>query len=131
MSESVVQRKVAKLIQQEIGDILRKTDIAASGVLITVTVVRVTKDLSIAKVYLSTLPDSRLQETVDSLNENAWDIRYQLAARIKNKMRKMPELRFYIDDSFAEAEKIDQIFQDIDIPPAEDEDQAVWIFPFS
>ena len=48
MSESVVQRKVAKLIQQEIGDILRKTDIAASGVLITVTVVRVTKDLSIA-----------------------------------------------------------------------------------
>ena len=125
MSESVVQRKVAKLIQQEIGDILRKTDIAASGVLITVTVVRVTKDLSIAKVYLSTLPDNRLQETVDSLNENTWDIRYQLAARIKNKMRKMPELRFYIDDSFAEAEKIDQIFQDKEIPPAEDEDQAV------
>lgn len=121
MSESVVQKRTAKLIQQELADILSRELTYLSGALLTVSQVRVPPDLGLAKVYVSVLPDTRLEEAATTLNENAWEIRRALSQRIRNKLRKMPELRFYADDSYKEAERINRLLDEIDVP--EDEDQ--------
>ncbi|MEM6342278.1 MAG: 30S ribosome-binding factor RbfA [Bacteroidota bacterium] len=123
MSETIVQKKVASLIQLELSEILSRQLTYVPGILLTVTVVRVVPDLSLAKVYISTLPDSKIEETVKALRENNWEVRYALGQRIRNKVRKIPELIFYVDDSFAEAERINKIMEDLEIPEA-DPDEA-------
>ncbi|MDP5171020.1 MAG: ribosome-binding factor A, partial [Bacteroidia bacterium] len=75
-------------------------------------------------VYISAFPDNKLKETVDDLNERNWEIRHALAARIKNKVRKIPDIRFYADDSFAEADKINSLIDTLEIQPADEEDEA-------
>ncbi len=111
MSESVVQKKLAKLILQEVSHLLAFEVKIAPGSMITLSVVRVTGDLSIAKIYVTVLPDKDREEIVEALNERDWEIRKALAARIRNKVRKIPELRFYYDDSFDEARKIDELLK--------------------
>ncbi len=118
MSESIVQKKLARLIQEEMAAILMQGKYVSGGML-TVSQVRVTGDLSLAKIYVSIFPDSLLESAVESLNGNHWELRKLLSARIRNKMRKMPELRFYADDSFREADRIEQLFKDL-----KDEDPA-------
>ncbi|MEM7374475.1 MAG: 30S ribosome-binding factor RbfA [Bacteroidota bacterium] len=113
MSESIVQKKLAKLILQQLGEIIRLTFDGGKGVMITVSLVRVTADLSLAKVYVSVLPDKRLDEISEALNEDAWRLRKELAKRIRNKVRKIPDLRFYSDDSFIHAERIDSLLNQI------------------
>lgn len=121
MSETIVQKKIGKLIQKEISEILQRGGYV-SNVMITVSVVRMSPDLGLAKIYLTVFPDAQLQSTVDLLNESAWKVRKQLGGRIRNKIRKIPEIRFYVDDSFIEAEKIDKILSELDIQSA-DEDE--------
>lgn len=121
MGESIVQKKVAKLVQQELGEYFSHVKNYVPGAFTTISVVRVPADLSLAKVYVSVLPDSRLQEVAEVLNENAWEIRLGLAQRIKNKVKKIPELRFFADDSFKEAERINQMLDEIET--SEDSDQ--------
>ena len=113
MSESNVQRKLSKLIKVELSEILSRELIYIKGALLTLTIVKVTGDLSIAKVYISVLPDEKLGEMVELLNENNWEVRKALAAKIRNKVKKIPELRFYIDDSNQYAERIDDILKDL------------------
>lgn len=113
MSESIVQKKLGKLIQQELGTILGRNEILSQGRILTISVVRITRDLGLAKIYVSVLPDNALNEVVDALNKKVWDIRYQLAGRIRNKIRKIPELHFYADDSFQEAERINKLLDSL------------------
>ncbi|MCI4670195.1 MAG: 30S ribosome-binding factor RbfA [Bacteroidia bacterium] len=109
MAETKVQKKVSKLIQQELSEILQLKQVYMNGVMVTVSQVKVPADFSLSKVYVSVLPDSKLEELVGILNENSWEIRKSLAARIKNKIRKIPELQFYEDDSFKEADRISRL----------------------
>lgn len=113
MSETIVQKKLNKLINQELGGLIVLNSPYISGGLLTISVVRITKDLSLAKVYISVLPESKMEDTITSLNENAWEIRFELGKRIRNKVRKIPELRFYADDSYKEAEKINKLLDQI------------------
>jgi len=112
MADSIVQKKLAKLIQQEVSEILNQSTYIPNAML-TVSVVRITGDLSIAKVYVSCFPDHKLQEAADTLNQHAWEIRKQLAQKIKNKVRKIPELRFYPDNTLQEAERIEDLLNQI------------------
>jgi len=112
MEESIVQKKLAKLIQKEVSDIVMQGKYL-QGVMLTVSLVRVTADLSLAKIYVSCFPDQRLEEAATQLNESAWEIRKGLASRIKNKVRKIPELRFYADDTLQEVEKIEELLDKI------------------
>jgi ribosome-binding factor A len=107
--ESHVQKKVARLVQEEVSMILSGPINYFEGALLTVSGVHMTGDLGIAKIHVSILPDRRLQEAVDTLNENSWEVRKALSAKIKNKLRKMPELRFYGDDSWKAVERLDEI----------------------
>jgi len=121
MGESIVQKKTARLIQQELSQILTRDLNYLPGTLLTLSVVRVPADLALAKVYISVLPGNQLEKAADTLNENAWEIRHALAKRIRNKMRKIPELRFFADDSFQEADRINDLLEKLNIPPEEKE----------
>lgn len=97
------------LLQADLVDILqgeiRKNGI--SNLIITVSKVSITTDLSIAKVYLSIFPTERGGELLKAIQSNAPLIKHDLSQRVKNQLRKVPNLIFYIDDSLDYIEKID------------------------
>ncbi|NQY08011.1 MAG: 30S ribosome-binding factor RbfA [Flavobacteriales bacterium] len=110
---SVKQNKVSRLIHKEVGKIfnLQARDLFG-GRFITVTVVRMSPDLSVAKIYLSLLGSKDTEGTLELINSTKSKIRHLLALETKNQMRKIPELIFYIDDSFDYAENIDRLLND-------------------
>lgn len=121
MAESIVQKKLSRLILEELSQMFAAAQRGKLEVLLTVSQVHVTGDLSLAKVYVSTFPDAKLEETIKDLNGRDWEIRHALAAKIRNKVRKIPELRFYADDSFSEASRINQLIEQLDIQPDDEE----------
>ena len=107
--DSTRQSKIARLIQKELGDIFLKMTKETRGVLVSVSIVRVSPDLGIAKAYLSVFPSAKGEEIVDTLNKNSKSIRYELGNRVRHQLRIIPELRFYIDDSLDYIENIDNL----------------------
>ena len=124
MQETVLQRKVAKLIQLEVSKILQQQGHLNMGKMITVSEVRVTKDIEMAKIYASIFPDIEAEAVIAFLNKNNWEVRKLLAAEIRHQVRQIPALYFYLDNSLAEAEKMDKLFADLNIPPAEQEEAS-------
>lgn len=109
--ESTRQAKIARLIQKELSEIFRQETAKMRGVLISVSAVRVTPDLSIARAYLSVFPSEKSQEVIDSVNASAKTIRYELAQKVRFQLRKTPELAFYLDDSLDYIENIDHLLE--------------------
>ena len=107
-TEGIRQKKVATLLQKEISTLLQKDAQNGNlGVVITITAVKVTVDLSIAKVHLSMFPTKNMKQILESINQNKQKIRYDLGKRMRHQMRTIPELIFYNDDSFDYIEKIE------------------------
>lgn len=110
--DSIRQNKIARLLQKEIGDIFQKEGKNyTSGKMITVTVIRISPDLSYAKIYISVFPSAKSEELIASLNHNARSIRHFLAQRIRFQMRKVPEIVFFQDDSHDYAQRIDDLLE--------------------
>ena len=107
--ESKRQAKIARLIQKELSEIFRRQTSALGGVLVSVSQVRVTPDLSIAKAYLSIFPPERSAEILQNIKNQAKTVRYELAQNVKEILRKCPELQFYLDDSLDYIENIDRL----------------------
>ena len=105
------QSKISRLLQKDLSDIFLNETRKTHGVLISVSVVRVSPDLSVAKVYLSIFPSEKAQEILDSIRLNARNIRYELAQRIRFQLRKTPELSFFLDDSLDYIENIDMLLK--------------------
>ncbi len=106
------QLKVSRLIQKELGDIFQKETRTLFGkALITVTQVRVSPDLSVAKVYVSlfNVPDTKV--LLKLIQENTKDIRMKLSDRIRKQVRIIPNLVFYLDDSLDYALRIDELLK--------------------
>lgn len=102
------QKKIAGVIQKDLAEILQHAaKDGMKGVIISVTKVIVTTDLSQAKVYISVFPQLKRDVIVQGINENRSSIRYELAQRTRNQLRRMPDLHFYIDDSLDYIEDID------------------------
>ncbi len=116
MSETVVQKKISRLVQKELSEIIRLGSSYSMGTMVTISIVRITADLGLAKVYVSVFPEDKLLPVVDHLNANVWEIRKSLAQRIRNKLRKMPEVAFYADDTLQEVERMEKILKDLNIP---------------
>jgi len=106
--ESQRQKKIASVLQRDLVEVLQGavTQGGMKGILISVTKVNVTVDLSIAKVYLSIFPIDKGAELLEGIQSNAPLIKHELSQRTKHQLRRMPQLIFYIDDSL---EYIDQI----------------------
>lgn len=109
--ETTRQNRIARLLQKELSEIFLGETRKTHGILISVSTVRVSPDLSIAKVYLSIFPSEKAQEILSSIQNTAKQIRYNLAQRVRQQLRKTPELSFYIDDSLDYIEKIDSLLQ--------------------
>lgn len=103
------QSKIARMLQKELSEIFRRQTAALGGVLVTVSAVRISPDLSIARVYLSIFPAAKGQEILDNINRQAKTVRYELAQAVRQLLRKCPELHFYLDDSLDYIENIDRL----------------------
>ena len=109
---STRQNKISRLVQREMADILLKMNKAQfSGKLISVTVVRVTKDLGIARVYLSIFPSEFANEILEEIRLNSKHIRGDLGRKVGKSLRVIPDLEFYIDDSLDYIENIDNLLK--------------------
>ena len=108
--ETPRQKKIGTVLQQEIAALLqnaiRKGNV--SNLMISVTKVNVTSDLSIAKVYLSIFPNNLASSYFENLKENRSQLRHDLSQKMKNQLRRIPELHFYLDDSLDYIEAIEK-----------------------
>lgn len=109
---STRQNKISKLIYREMADILlRLNKTKFSGKLISVTVVRVTKDLAIARIYLSIFPSEFSQEILNEIELNNKQLRGELGRKLGKNLRVIPELQFYIDDSLDYIDNINRLIK--------------------
>jgi ribosome-binding factor A len=107
--ETTRQNKIARLIQKELSEIFMLQTKGMHGVLISVSVVRMSPDMSIARAYLSVFPSNKGKEIIKNINDNSKSIRYELGQRVRHQLRIIPELRFFIDDSLDYIENIDHL----------------------
>ena len=111
--ESTRQNKVSRLLQKDLGELFQKEGRNLFGnSMITVTKVNVTKDLSIAKVYLSLFATDDKQKLLDSIRRHTGEFRYKLGRRIGKQVRIIPELQFFLDDSLDYIENIEKLLDD-------------------
>ena len=109
--ESTRLQKIGRLIQKELGDIFLLQTKAMHGILISVSEVRVSADLGIAKAYLSVFPSEKGKEMIKIITANTKAIRYDLGQRVRLQLRKIPELQFFLDESIDYLENIDKLLK--------------------
>ena len=116
--ESNRQKKIASVLQQDLVDVLQNaaTQGGMRGIIISVTKVKVTVDLSIAKVNLSIFPVDKREELLEGIKSNSALIKHELAQRTKHQLRRMPSLEFFIDDSLEYIDNIDRSLKGLDNP---------------
>ncbi len=112
--ESKRQQKFAGVIQQDLAAIFQREGINyLPNTLITITKVRVTPDLAIARVFLSFFNNTNTPLALQTIKSHANEIRYKLGARIKDQVRIIPQLEFFVDDTSEYVERMDKIFDKI------------------
>ena len=115
MKETTRQSKVAKQIQKDISEIILKNGNSwVPGKLVTVTVVKITPDLGLAKVYVSIFPSTQAQDAVNLLDNHHNFIRNELGKKLRHQLKKVPELNFYLDDSLDYIDNIDNLLKSND-----------------
>lgn len=107
--ETTRQNKIARLLQKELSDIFLLQTKATHGTLISVSAVRISPDLSVARAYLSVFPPEKAEEIVKNINANMRSIRYELGTRVRYQLRIIPELKFFVDDSLDYIDHIDEL----------------------
>ena len=105
------QNRISRLLQKELASIFQSQTRMLHGVLVSVTRVKVSPDLSICTAYLSIFPSDKAEELLNNINANDNTIRYELGQRTHNQLRIIPELRFFIDDSRDYLDRIDHLLK--------------------
>ena len=109
------QNRIARLLQKELSTIFqsqtRMMHGMMHGVMVSVTRVRISPDLSICTAYLSIFPSEKADEIISNINANNKTIRYELGTRVRNQLRIVPELRFFVDDSLDYIDHIDELLK--------------------
>lgn len=116
--ESNRQKKVAGVLQKDLAEVLQAAlrDSGTTGIIISVSKVKVPTDLSTAKVYLSVFPNDKAPSILKEIEEINPIIRHQISQRTRHQLRRMPELTFYIDDSLEYIDGIDRSLKGTDNP---------------
>ena len=110
--ESTRQKKVSRLIQKELADIfLKRGNEFAHGKLVSITRVRVSPDLSFAKVYISIFPATNQEDILNSLEDHISKFRFDLGHKVRSQLRIVPDIAFHIDDSLDYIDKIDKLLK--------------------
>ena len=105
------QNRIARLLQKELASIFQSQTRAIHGVLVSVTRTKVSPDLGICTAYLSIFPSDKAEELLKNITANEKTMRYDLGQRVRNQLRIIPELRFFIDDSLDYIERIDELLK--------------------
>ena len=109
--ETTRQHKIARLIQKDLSDIFLKYARNLSGVLISVSEVRISPDLAIAHVYLSIFPESRAHDVMESIESDKGHIRGEMGSLERHQLRIIPELHFHLDETIERMERIDELLK--------------------
>lgn len=105
------QNRISRLLQKELAEIFQSQTRQMHGVLVSVTRVRISPDLSICTAYLSIFPSEKGDEILNNITYNEKAIRYELGQRVRNQLRIIPDLRFFIDDSLDYIDRIDELLK--------------------
>ena len=103
------QNRIARMLQKELAEIFQSQTRMMRGVMVSVTRTKISPDLSICTAYLSIFPSEKAEELLANIQRNEKTVRYELGRRIRNQVRIIPELRFFIDDSLDYLERIDSL----------------------
>jgi len=110
--ETTRQQRIARLLQKELAGIFqRDTQALGHGVLVSVTNVRISPDLSVARVYLSIFPSEKGEEILENIRATAPSVRYKLGNIVRHQLRIIPELNFFLDDSLDYIDHIDELLK--------------------
>jgi ribosome-binding factor A len=110
--ESTRQKKVSRLIQKEVADIfLKKGSELARGKMVSVTKVRVSPDLSFAKIYISIYPSNGQDNLLKAVQDHSPRIRFEMGQKVRRQLRIVPEIAFFIDDSLDYIDNIDRLLK--------------------
>jgi len=111
--DSTRLQKVSRLLQRDLGTIFQQESRNMfNGIMITVTKVNISPDLSVAKVYLSLFATSDKEEMINAIRGHAREIRFKLGQKIGKQVRVIPELQFYLDDSLDYIEHIEKLLDE-------------------
>ncbi|MCQ2258198.1 MAG: 30S ribosome-binding factor RbfA [Bacteroidaceae bacterium] len=109
--ETTRQNKIARLIQKDLSNIFQAQTRQTRNILVSVSVVRISPDLSVAKAYLSIFPSEKAAEILKNINDHAPEIRYELGNLERHQLRIIPELKFFLDDSLDYVDNIDRLLK--------------------
>jgi ribosome-binding factor A len=119
---SIRTEKLASVIKKDLGEIIQR-NFQPSGTFITITQVRMTDDLSIAKIYLSVMAPGRDEEPIyQMIDERQDEIRFKLASKIRHQVRRIPELLFFHDDTAEYVNKIQNLFSETELRDDDNDD---------
>ena len=110
--ETTRQNKIARLIQKDLSNIFQAQTRQTRGILVSVSVVRISPDLSVAKAYLSIFPSERAAEILENINAHASQIRFEMGKLQRHQLRIIPELEFFLDDSLDYLDNIDRLLNE-------------------
>jgi len=114
MQEGKRQKQVGSLLNEELNAIFQRLGLGMiDGGMISITSVKITPDLLEARIYLSLFQVKDADSTLKKIEERGWEIKRELTARVAKQLRRMPELRFYIDDTLDHVFKMEELFKKI------------------
>ena len=119
--ETTRQQKISRMLQKELGEIFLLYARELQGTLITVTSVRISPDLGIARTHLSIFPSNKSAEVLEKVNADSKAIRFDLGKRVRHQLRIVPELFFHVDDSLDYLENIDNLLKSDPLRPLSEE----------
>lgn len=105
------QNKISRLIQKELSQIFEEQTRQMRGVLVSVTNVRISPDMSICRAYISVFPSEKSDDILNNINENHKTVRFELGKRVGKQLRIIPELKFFLDDSLDYIDNIDKLLK--------------------
>jgi ribosome-binding factor A len=125
MQEGKRQRQVAGVIQEELNDIFRRLALnMIDGGMLSISTIKVTPDLLEARIYLSLFQVKDPEDAMKKIENRAWEIKRELAERVKHQLRRIPVLHFYRDDTLDHVFKMEELFKQIkeEKPPTSEEE---------
>ena len=124
MEEGKRQKQIAGMLQEELTKIFQRLNLSMSdGGMVSISSVKVTPDLLECRIYLSLFQVKDAKETMKNIEDRAWEIKKNLAAEVKRQLRRIPELRFYHDDTLDHVFKMETLLNGLQISPETDSDK--------
>lgn len=122
MKEGKRQKQVSGLIQEEINLIFQRLGLnMINGGMVSISSVKITPDLLEARIYLSVFNAADNKSVLKKIEDRAWEIKKELAARVRNQLRRIPELKFFLDDTLDHVFKMEELFKQIKKDEGQDE----------